>query len=371
MSSHPLPAASSFKSGLSVARSGDDRTPCGPPRRSHRVGCGRPGAGGHWDHVRALGHHQPGPRTPPPHCPFPRDRPRCLPRRRHVTVPVTVFARWGPTPPCLSAHTGRPASSSNNSLAIASDERTNRQQLPAGLAEVPVWTAFQGPPPPAGRAASYHRADCALDSVLLLKQRDINSASWGHAASTSSTILNISSHRPLKIARAWNSITGNRGEGLLSWKGGAGQALSTRPLRRPGPRVPGEAEEQSLCCPVHHGDCPAEVDRSPEASGSFQSSPAPWGAGHWGNRGPLNPVLAAGDPTGSPRQSPSVTRGILPHRRPGQQLLPPGQCHHQTLLQLGGCPRKATCDPDGGAASPSRWASFTCVLPRGRCCRPP
>lgn len=170
LSSHPLPAASSFKSGLSVARLGDDRTPCGPPRRSRRAGCGRPGAGGHWDHVRALGHHQPGPRTPP-HCPFPRDRPRCLPRRRHVMVPVTVFARWGPTPPCLSAHTGRPASSSNNSLAIASDERTNRQQLPAGLAEVPVWTTFQGPPPPAGRAASYHRADCALDSVLLLKQR--------------------------------------------------------------------------------------------------------------------------------------------------------------------------------------------------------
>lgn len=301
MSSHPLPAASSFKSGLSVARSGDDRTPCGPPRRSRRAGCGRPGAGGHWDHIRALGHHQPGPRTPPPHCPFPRDRPRCLPRRRHVTVPVTVFARWGPTPPCLSAHTGRPASSSNNSLAIASDERTNRQQLPAGLAEVPVWTAFQGPPPPAGRAASYHRADCALDSVLLLKQRDINSASWGHAASTSSTILNISSHRPLKIARAWNSITGNRGEGLLSWKGGAGRSLSTRPLRRPGPRVPGEAEEQSLCCPVHHGDCPAEVDRSPEASRSLQSSPAPWGAGHWGNQGPLNPVLAAAVPLGHAR----------------------------------------------------------------------
>lgn len=66
LSSHPLPAASSFKSGLSVARSGDDRTPCGPPRRSRRAGCGRPGAGGHWDHIRALGHHQPGPRTPSP-----------------------------------------------------------------------------------------------------------------------------------------------------------------------------------------------------------------------------------------------------------------------------------------------------------------
>lgn len=103
LSSHPLPAASSFKLGLSVARSGDDWTPCGPPRRSRRAGCGRPGAGGHWDHVRAPGHHQPGPRTPP-HCPFPRDRPRCLPCRRHVTVRVTVFARWGPTPPCLSAH---------------------------------------------------------------------------------------------------------------------------------------------------------------------------------------------------------------------------------------------------------------------------
>lgn len=52
---------------------------------------------GHW------GTTSPAP-APPPHCPFPRDRPRCLPRRRHVTVPVTVFARWGPTPPCLSAH---------------------------------------------------------------------------------------------------------------------------------------------------------------------------------------------------------------------------------------------------------------------------
>lgn len=221
-----------------------------------------------------------------------------------------------------------------------------------------------GPPLTTERTVRW-TASCSLSSG------DINSASWGHAASTLSTILNISSHRPLKIARAWNSITGNRGKGLLSWKGGAGRALSTRPLRRPGPRVPGEAEEQSLCCPVHHGDCPAEVDRSPEASRSLQSSPAPWGAGHWGNRGPLNPVLAAGDPTGSLRQSPSVTRGILPRPRPGQQSLPPGQCHHQTLLQLGGCPRKATCDPDGGAASPSRWASFTCVLPRGRCCRPP
>lgn len=302
MSSHPLPAASSFKSGLSVARSGDDRTPCGPPRRSRRVGCGRPGAGGHWDHVRALGHHQPGPRTPP-HCPFPRDRPRCLPRRHHVTVRVTVFARWGPTPPCLSAHIGRPASSSNNSLAIASDERTNRQQLPAGLAEVPVWTAFQGPPPPAGRAASYHRADCALDSVLLLKQRDINSASWGHAASTSSTILNISSHRPLKIARAWNSITGNRGEGLLSWKGGAGRALSTRPLRRPGPSPRGGGGTIPLLpCPPRRLSCRGRpVTRSLTLIAIIS---CPLGGRSLGKPGPLKPCSRRGGPHREPAAVP-------------------------------------------------------------------
>lgn len=177
-------------------------------------------------------------------------------------------------PPCSSAHTGRPAIASNSSLAMASGERTNQQRLPPGAGTHPApggGARLQRLPASASPGAA--GPPLTKEQTLFwtgsssVSSGDINSTSGGHGASTSLTIVNISSHRPLKIALAWSRHHWGPGAGpVFLEKGGNGTATvnTAAPVARA--ESPREAERQSLCCP-------AEADRSPEASHSFESSP--------------------------------------------------------------------------------------------------